>query len=198
MLKGKRIAARLVAMLGGAGLAFSFCVPRASAQGIPAGTYSNANYLNRYICNERTDSGMAPDSGIARDPAFAVIQEVFANGSGTFTGGTLQAAITNGGVFVNTNPPSGNFCTFNLNVAGSSYSCGSNGVCVDVLSWTPAYNATAAPTCTNDFGAATFLTSDTFVLRGYGARPSGASVRSEVTSDNFLNKDSSGDGYCKK
>ena len=194
MLKGKRIAARLVAMLGGAGLAFSFCVPRASAQGIPAGTYSNANYLNRYICNEQVNSG-----ALGTNQFFAGQAEVFANGSGTFISGTLQAPISSGtGVFIPSNAPPDNFCAFNLNAASSSYVCSSNGVCVDVLSWTPAYTATAATTCSATFGSATFLTSDTFALRGFGARPSGASTRAEVTSDNFLNKGASGSGYCKK
>jgi hypothetical protein len=41
MLKRRSVAARLFAVLGGAGLAFSICVPRATARVPP---FSNTNY----------------------------------------------------------------------------------------------------------------------------------------------------------
>jgi hypothetical protein len=182
MLKRKWVAAKLFAALGGAVLAFGVWVPRAGAQ--PA--FGNGNYLNRYVCNEAADGNL-----------FTGLMRLSANGSGTFNSGTMQAPVSNdGGVFDSTMPPTGNFCLFNLNVSGSSYAVDDHGVGVEVLSWTAA--ASNAAECGTPFPTATFTSSDAFVLRVNGFKPSGALVRSEVTSDNFLDQDSAGTGYCVK
>ena len=81
MLKRRSVAARLFAVLGGAGLAFSICVPRATARVPP---FSNTNYGGRYIC-----------SVSARGNFFTAIMLLMpsGSGSGTYRGGTLFASV---------------------------------------------------------------------------------------------------------
>jgi hypothetical protein len=188
MSKRKWVAAKLFAVLGGVGLAFGICVPRASAQVVPGG-FSNANYLNYYTCNETSDEFYTGQ----------MVLEV--NGSGTFVSGALQASANafTGGTFNSSSPPPANFCAYSLVVAGSSYLVSSDGVGVEVLSWAPPSPNTNQGACP---GA--FVMSDTFAMRTNGSRPSGAVVRTEITSDNFMNISASGVaadpgyGHCLK
>jgi hypothetical protein len=183
MLKRKWVAARLFAVLGGAGLAFGLCVPKANAQAPTPGNFSNANYANRYVCNEASD-----------DNFFIALMTLFPNGTGTFTTGTMQAPDSAFTVFDAGLPPPSNYCAYTLDVAGSSYLVSSNGTGVEVLSWTgPATNNVNCPD-----SPGTFIMSDTFVMRINGARPSGAVVRTEVTSNNLLDEDEPGLGHCLK
>jgi hypothetical protein len=92
-------------------------------------------------------------------------------------------------------PASGNFCVFNLSTVGSSYSVDQKGVGVEVLSWTNP--TTNPPGCATPFPAATFTTSDRFVMRAE-TKPSGAVIQTVVTSDNFLDQGDPGGGYCLK
>jgi len=182
MLKRKWVAAKLFAVLGGTGLAFGLCVPRASAQVTP-GSFSNANYANRYVCNEASD-----------DEFFIALMSRFPNGAGTFTSGTMQAPDSAFTGFSSALPPPGNFCAYTLDVAGSSYLVSSNGTGVEVLSFTgPATNPTGCPD-----SPGTFEMSDSFVMRINGAKPSGAVIRTELTSDNLLDQDEPGLGHCLK
>lgn len=196
MLKRKWVAAKLFAALGGVGLAFGLCVPRASAANtspdpnISPGSFSNANYLNRYICNESADGNL-----------FTALIRLRPNGSGAFEAGVMQAPISaDGGAIVGGNPPNLNFCEFDLNTNGSAYVVGTNGVGVEVLSWTAA--ATNSAGCATPYATATFSSSDTFVLRNQ-SRASGASISDEITSDNLLNQGATaatgaGYGSCSK
>jgi|SRR5579883_1954703 hypothetical protein len=180
MLKRKWVAAKLFAVLGGAGLAFGLCVPSASAQAPTPGNFSNANYANRYVCNLASD-----------DDFYTALTTVFPNGGGTFTSGTMEAPVSAFVAFDPTLPPPANFCAYSLDVAGSSYAVATNGTGVEVLSWSPA--STNNPSC-----PAGFLMSDSFVMRINGAKPSGAVVRTETTSDNLLGEDEPGWGPCLK
>ena len=186
MLKRKWVAAKLFAALGGAGLAFGLWVPGAGAVGPLPPPFSNGNYLNRYVCNEQTDGNL-----------FSALIRLKSNGAGTFDGGTMFAPLSSdGGVSDTALPPTANFCIFDLDIAGSSYAVDSHGVGVEVLSWTQ--SSTNPAGCATPFPTATIVSSDTFVLRVEGIKLSGASVRSDLTSDNLLDEDSPGHGYCVK
>ena len=184
----KWVARRLLAVLGGAGLAFGICVSQASAQLPPP--FSNANWANRYTCTEVLSAGGLFDTGQ---------MNIFPNGSGTFVSGKLVAPVTDNaiaGAFNDLAPPTGNFCTYALDVAGSSYLINSNGIGVQVLNWSP--TVTTGPCIV----PAAYNMSETIVLRTNGVRPSGAVVRAETTSNNFLDESaappSAGDGRCLK
>jgi hypothetical protein len=180
MSKRKWVASKLFAVLGGAGLAIGVCVPRASAQP----PFSNANYANRYVCNVTSALNF-----------FTGMMEINPNGAGTYTGGTLEAPLSAFTAFNPGVPPPGNFCMYTLDIAGSSYSVDVHGVGIEVLSWTGA--ATNSPICPDSPGG-TFQMSDAIVLREFDTRSSGAVVRTEITSNNLLDQDSAGYGYCLK
>jgi hypothetical protein len=178
MSKRRWVASKLFAVLGGAGLAIGVCVPRASAQP----PFSNANYANRYVCNVSSDSNF-----------FTGMMELVPNGAGTYISGTLEMPASAVGPFNILLPPPGNFCMYTLDIAGSSYSVDVHGVGIEVLSWT-----TTNPACP---GSPTFTMSNAIVLRAFDTRLSGAVVRTEITSNNFVNEAPSafaGYGYCLK
>jgi hypothetical protein len=181
MLKRKWVAAKLFAVLGGAGLALGLCVPTASAAAPTPGNFSNANYANRYVCNLASD-----------DDFYTALTTIFPNGGGTFTSGTMEAPVSAFTAFTATSPPPANFCLYTLDVAGSSYAVATDGTGVEVLSWTGASTNNAS--CPSG----TFVMSDSFVMRITGARPSGAVIRTETTSDNLLEEDEPGRGHCIK
>jgi len=183
MSKRKWVAAKLFAVLGGAGLAIGICVPRASAQLL---TFSNSTYANRYVCGVSSDSNL-----------FTGTMILTPNGSGTYVSGTLEVPVSiDGGTFTPTLPPTGNFCTYLLNVAGSSYLVSAQGIGVEVLTWSPPSPNTNNPMCPS----ATFVMSNTIVLRAYAATITGKSINTQITSSNFLGEtaDSAGYGTCVK
>src|ERR1700757_4271699 len=98
MLNRRRVGSGLLAVLGGATLALSISVGRASAQPPP---FSNSNYTNRYECNLTSD-----------DNFFTGIALLFPNGSGTYTSGTLYVADNQFSGFNPGSPPNQNFCTY--------------------------------------------------------------------------------------
>ena len=181
MSKRRWVASKLFAVLGGAGLAIGVCVPRASAQP----PFSNANYLARYVCNVTSVENF-----------FTGMMKLVPNGSGTYTSGTLEASLSAVTAFNPAVPPPGNFCMYTLDIAGSSYTVDVHGVGIEVLSWTAATTNNAL--CP---GMPTFTMSNAIVLRTFDTRASGAVVRTEITSNNFLGEDgvpSAGYGYCLK
>src|SRR5215467_9034514 len=153
MSQRRWVGSGLLVVLGGATLALSVFVGRASAA-----AFSNSNYANRYECNLTSD-----------DNFFTGIALLFPNGSGTYTGGTLWVATNQFAGFNPGLPPPQNFCTYSLDVAGSSYSIGSNGLGVEVLAWTAFLSNN--PLCPVSPG--TFTMSDSTVL-SLNQRPSGA------------------------
>ena len=180
MSKRRWVGAKLLAVLGGAGLAIGVCVPRASAQP----PFSNANYLARYVCNVTAGSNF-----------FTGMMKLVPNGAGTYISGTIEAPLSAFTAFNPALPPPGNFCMYTLNIAGSSYSVDVHGVGIEVLSWTGAItNSLACP----DGPGGTFTMSDAIVLRTFDTRASGAVVRTEITSNNLLDTDVAGYGYCLK
>lgn len=168
----------LLAVLGGATLALGISVGRASAAPPP---FSNSNYANRYECNLTSD-----------DNFFTGIAILDPNGSGTYKDGILWVAGNQFSGFDPGLPPPQNFCVFSLDVAGSSYSIGSNGLGVEVLSWTGLTSNNAA--CPGP----TFTMSDTNALRTADTRASGAVVFAVTTSNNFADQDDPGYGPCLK
>lgn len=169
----------LLAVLGGATLALSISV-RASAAPPP---FSNSNYVNRYECNWTSD-----------DNFFTSIAILNPNGSGTYSSGLLWVATNQFAGFNPALPPNQNFCVYSLDVAGSSYSIGANGLGVEVLSWTALTSNNAA--CPTSPG--TFTMSDENALRTADTRPSGAAVFGWTTSNNLADQDDPGYGPCLK
>lgn len=186
MSKRRWVASKLLAVLGGAVLALAVWVPRASAQLI----FSNSSYANRYVCGVSAFGNLFPGTMILTP-----------NGTGTYVSGTLEVPVSaDGGTFSPTLPPTGNFCQWNLDVAGSSYSVNSKGIGVEVLSWSVPTPNTNNPMCATALSAATptFVMSNTIVLRAYLATPTGRSITTEITSNNFLNLATTGYGTCVK
>jgi len=179
MSKRRWVASKLFAVLGGAGLAIGVCVPRASAQP----PFSNANYVNRYVCGVSAD-----------DDFFTGTIVINPNGFGTYTSGTLEAPVSAFTTFNPGAPPPGNFCLYNLDIAGSAYSVDVHGNGIEVLSWSPPSPNTNPPACPST----TFEMSNAIVLRAFDTKASGAVVRTEITSSNLLDEDDAGRGHCLK
>jgi hypothetical protein len=181
MSKRRWVGSGLLAVLGGAMLALGISVGRASAAPPP---FSNSNYANRYECNWTSDANF-----------FTGMALLFPNGSGTYTKGTLWVADDPFQGFDGGMPPSKNFCIYTLDVAGSSYAIGSNGLGVEVLFWTAVTGNDAA--CPVSPGG-TFTMSDENALRVTDIKASGAVIRTETTSNNFADQDDPGYGPCVK
>jgi hypothetical protein len=183
MLKRRSVAARLLAVLGGAGLALSICVPRATARVPP---FSNTNYGGRYIC-----------SVSSRGNFFTAIMLLMpsGSGSGTYRGGTLFASVGAFFAFDPSAPPKDNFCSYTLDTSPKSsfYVVGSNGLTTEVLTWmAAAENNTACPATSGSF-----IMSQESVLRA-NVDVTGKVKNTSISSGNLLDQDLPGDGYCSK
>jgi hypothetical protein len=179
MSKRRWVGSGLLVVLGGATLALSVFVGRASAA-----AFSNASYANRYECNLTSD-----------DNFFTGIAVLNPNGSGTYVKGMLWVATNQFAGFNAASPPSQNFCTYALDVSGSGYSIGGNGLGTEVLTWTAVM--TDNPACPPAGPGSTFTMSDSTVL-SLGKRPSGATLLTQTSSNNFANQDEPGYGPCLK
>jgi hypothetical protein len=188
MSKRRWVASRVCAVLGGAALAVGLCVPRASAANPPP-PWDNTNYAGRYVCNWTSD-----------DDFFDAVAELEPNGAGTYTAGSLEIATSAFTAFDETLPPPGNFCSYTLAIAGSSYSIGADGTGIEVLQFTasPSNNTSCADSGGNPLAPGTFEVANAIVLRLADLTPSGASIRDTVTSSNLLDEDEPGFGYCEK
>ena len=196
MSKRLGVVSKLCAVLGGAGLALCFWTPRVSAGASPPPPWANANYANRYVCNESAYIFIADDhtTGIA---------EVSPNGKGGYSGGTLTSP---GTPFFDPNTslaaPS-NFCQYTLDTTGSTYAINSHGIGTEVQSWT-------LTTGQNADCQASFVMATSFVLRN-NVNSNNIVPRTELTTDNFLGvsvpgviiadgetSEVPGTGYCLK
>jgi hypothetical protein len=184
MSKRKWVAAKLFAVLGGAGLATCICLSRASALTIVP-PFSASNYVNRYICEVSSDENF-----------FTGVMSLYPNGAGAYTAGTLNAPLSPFGValFNPANPPQANTCSYSLILPGSSYTVSANGLTVEVLSWKAvAGNNLNCPV--------SFVMSNELVLRA-NVNAAGAVQRLQLTSGNLLNQgltiDDPGEGQCFK
>ena len=172
MSNRRRVGSGLLAVLGGATLALGISVRRANA--VPP--FSNANYINRYVCSESATSN-----------TLTALLRVDPDGNGGYTSGTLQAPVT---LAFTPGTPSTNFCAYTLQ-SSSAYVVTSNGTGLEVLSWVASATNNAA--CPADF-----TMSDAFVMRAEGIRKNGAVIRTSLTTDNLLGGITSGEGYCLK
>jgi hypothetical protein len=181
-----------LAVLGGAGLAISFCAPRANAEA-PVPPWTNANYANRYICN--VTSTVPSTTSTVLQTHFTGIMKLNSKGNGLFQGGTLDAALI---PFTNTGPSGNatqNFCTYSLDPS-SIYSVNQDGTAGESLIWDlGSGNNGACP--------ASFTMSASFVLRN-NVTDNNTVPRADMTTDNFLNLQlgqgvlETGHGYCLK
>jgi hypothetical protein len=187
MSKRKWVAAKLFAVLGGAGLATCICLSRASALTIVP-PFSASNYVNRYICEVSSDENF-----------YTGVMSLYPNGAGAYTAGTLNAPISpfGAGLFNPANPPVDNTCSYSLILPESSYVVSANGLTVEVLSWKAAGGNNAA--CPVSPGS--FVMSNEVVLRA-NLNTAGAVQRLQLTSGNLLNQgitfDNPGEGQCFK
>lgn len=182
MSKRRGLASKLFAVLGGAGLAIGICVPRANAQVPP---FSNANYANRYVCNVHADFDFV-----------GAVMKINPNGSGGFTAGTMNAAISPFAAFNPAGTAPTNFCSYTLDAPASSYAVSQQGIGTEVLSWTA--NSTNNTSCPESSPAGgNFLMYNKFVLRN-NVTANNTVPRSDITSGNLLDDGETGRGYCLK
>jgi hypothetical protein len=187
VLKRRSMAARLFAVLGGAGLALSICVPRATARVPP---FSNHNYSGRYVCGVGSNGNF-----------FTAIMLLMPSGSnsssgtGIYSGGTLFASVGAFFAFNPKAPPKDNFCSYTLDTQPKSsfYVVGSNGLTTEVLTWMAA--AGNNPACPATSGS--FIMSQESVL-GAHLDVTGRVNNTSISSGNLLDQDFPGDGYCSK
>ena len=187
MLKRRSVAARLFAVLAGAGLALSICVPRATARVPP---FSNTNYRGRYVC-----------SVSSRGNFFTAIMLLMPSGTGsssgmgTYRGGTLFASVGAFFAFNPSVPPKDNFCTYSLDTSPKSsfYVVASTGLTTEVLTWMAAAGNNPACPATSS----SFIMSQESVLRA-NVNKAGEVQDTSISSGNLLDQDLPGDGYCSK
>jgi hypothetical protein len=188
MSKRQGLASKLLAVLGGAGLAIGICAARASAQDASKPPpWSNANYANRYICNVSSDGDLGQH--------LTGVMKINPNGAGKYTAGTLNASSSPFVPFLPNATPSSNFCSYSLNTASSTYAVASNGIGTESLVWTRSTsNSLLCP-----LG---FTMTDKFVIRN-NVTGNNVVPRTDFTSNNFLGQHSTnfrdpGHGYCLK
>jgi hypothetical protein len=196
----QRLASKLLAVLGGAGLAISFCAPRAGAES-PVPPWTNANYANRYICNVTSSLEAVPPAGtgIPKQSFLTGIMKLSPNGSGFFQGGTLDVPLviyTGAAGGIPTGNATQNFCTYTLDI-GSIYTVNQDGTGGETLTWdapTTPVNAACPPS---------FTMTTSLVLRN-NVTGNNTVPRVDMTIDNFLGVQTatltheSGHGYCVK
>jgi hypothetical protein len=167
MSKRQGLASKLFAVLGGAGLAISVCAPRANAGAPVPPPWTNANYANRYVCNETSDENFV--TGVAK---------INPNGAGGYSAGTLFAAGDPFFTISTSGTPPSNFCSYSLNTSSSGYAINSHGIGTEVQSWTAAStnNADCQPS---------FVMTTTIVIRN-NLTANNTVPRTDFTSDNFM------------
>jgi hypothetical protein len=183
MSKRKWAAAKLFAVLGGAGLAIGICAPRVSIAQPPP--FTAANYANRYECNVTSDENF-----------YTAVMLLYPNGAGTYTNGTLVAAGGRFFAFDPAMPPEANTCSYSLILPSSAYVVSANGFTTEVLSWmADAANNAACPVSTPPLGS--FVMSNTTALRA-NVTAAGVVQNEQITSGNLLDFPFPGYGQCLK
>ena len=173
----KHRVSKLIVALGGLGLLLGLSVPKAGAQ---LTSFSAKNYSGRYVCQEASEKG---------DECTAVMK-YGPNGGGAYMAGTLVAAENN---FVSpiVSIPAVAFCTYELNLASSSYTISADGHGFEQLVWTL---SSTNPNCT---GPAIFTDQRIIALRN---TPNAANQvqRADFSSVNNLGRNEAGHGTCLK
>jgi len=198
MSKRQGLASKLLAVLGGAGLAIGICALRASAQEdapVPP-PWTVANYANRYVCNVESTTSVPttpPVPGVGQN-YFTGVMLINPNGRGGYQGGTLLASLTPFTGVAPTGNALVNFCAYSLSPTLSRYSINTNGIGAESQTW--ALNAGQNPSC-----APSFTMTNSIVLRN-NSTANGVVPRTDFTTDNFLGLHSTGNdpghGYCLK
>jgi hypothetical protein len=171
----KHRVSNLMVALGGVGLLLGISVPRAGAQ---LTSFSAKNYSGRYVCDEANYEG------------HSVVIKYGPNGGGAYMAGTLVAA-ENDFVSPIVSIPAAAFCTYELNLASSSYTISADGHGFEQLVWTL---SSTNPNCT---GPATFTDQRIIVLRN---TPNAANQvqRADFSSVDNLGRPDAGHGTCYK
>jgi hypothetical protein len=173
----KHRVSNLIVALGGVGLLLGLSVPKAGAQ---LTSFSAKNYSGRYVCQEAS-----------HDDYCTVVMKYGPNGGGAYTAGTLVAAENN---FVSpiVSIPAVAFCTYELNLASSSYTISADGHGFEQLVWTL---SSTNPNCTG--AHASFTDQRIIVLRN---TPNAANQvqRADFSSVNNLGRNDAGHGTCYK
>jgi len=192
MSKRQGLASKLLAVLGGAGLAIGICAARASAQATIPPPWTVANYANRYICNVESTTS-APTVG--GQNYFTGVMLINPNGRGGYQGGSLLASLTPFTGVAPTGNALVNFCAYSLSPTLSHYSVNTNGIAAEILTWglNAGQNASCAPS---------FSMTNSTMLRN-NSTANNVVPRTDFTTDNFLGLHSvtvndPGHGYCLK
>ena len=187
MLKRRSVAARLFAVLGGTGLALSIGVQRATARVPP---FSNQNYAGRYVCSVSSNGNLFTAIVLLTPSGTSSSSDM-----GIYRSGTLFASVGAFFAFDPKAPPKDNFCSYTLDISPKSsfYVVGSKGLTTEVLTWMAA--AENNPACPATSG--TFIMSHESVL-GVNVDVTGRVKTTSLSSNNLLDQDFPGDGYCSK
>jgi hypothetical protein len=178
MSRNQNRKSKLFAALAIFGLVMGLSVSRAGAQ------LSAANYAGRYACSlqDQTD-------------AVTAIIKYGPNGTGAYNGGIMVAALNAVAGFPSVSATM-DYCLYNLDLAGSSYTIGSDGTGFEVLTWVP---ATTNPAGCSSFpnGTATFTDQTAIAIRN-DLNLAGQTIREEFADANPLDEDEAGFGTCLK
>jgi hypothetical protein len=114
---------------------------------------------------------------------------------GNYRGGTLFGSVGAFFAFDPGAPPNDNFCSYTLDTSPKSsfYVVGTKGLTTEVLTWMAA--AENNPACPATSG--TFIMSQESVL-GVNVDVTGRVKTTSFSSNNLLDQDFPGDGYCSK
>jgi len=177
MSRNQNRRSKVIAALAAFGLMIGLGAPRASAQ------FANMFYSGRYACTSVSD-----------DNLFTAIYKYNPNGAGAYNGGTLVAALNQFDAafpfpVVST---TGDFCTYTLNLAASSYIINPDGDGFEQLVWVAPTSPPNPGACPGSFTDQTALglRNDLNVL--------GQTIRADFASDDLFGDDEPGAGHCLK
>jgi hypothetical protein len=186
MSRKDKAVAKLIASLGVFGLVIGFCAPRVNAGvGVPAGSFTAANYSGRYACVESAGPAIANAAGGQGEFASAVIK-LKPNGSGGYNNASILSA--NDSAFGGSGTA---FCVYTLQ-PGSIYTISGDGTGFEKLIWGASSSNEAI--CPAPGG---FIDMHAIALRNL-LNINNVTVDAEFSSVNFLGQTSAGHGYCLK
>jgi len=185
MSRNRNRISMVITATGLLGLMMGLGAPKVSAQVSDAVTaFSNAVYTGRYVCT--TASAVDSSKG---DFNTAVIK-YNPNGGGAYSAGTLIASLEPFDGDTDVVSPSGDFCTYTLDIIASSYNIGTDGTGFENLSW--------VALTTNPIGCpGNFIDQTSIALRN-NTDPAGEVLRAEFASADLLGQDEAGHGFCLK
>jgi hypothetical protein len=178
MSRNQNRKSKIIVGLAVFGLLITLYAPRASA-------FTAANYSGRYACGVTATSG-----AVGLGDFFTAIIRYRPNGAGAYDAGTLIASLT---AFATPFPivsATGDYCTYALDPAASSYTIGSDGTGNEVISW--------VASATNPAGCPGSFIDQTAIGVRNDLNVANQSIRAEFVDADLLGQDEAGRGTCLK